>query len=107
MLQCNMNFILIMYLIPLGWLYVAVLMAAAEAATGTVLGAAITFLLYGVGPVALLIYLMGHPGRRRARLEREAAEREAWRARTAASGDAPDTSREASADTVAPMRKES
>jgi hypothetical protein len=51
-----------------------------------------------VGPVALLIYLMGHPGRRAARQAREAA---------AASASAePDGSGEAPADPVPPVRKE-
>ncbi|MES2940376.1 MAG: hypothetical protein V4864_22035 [Pseudomonadota bacterium] len=102
-----------MYLIPIGWLYVALMMAAAEASSGTLLGAAITFVLYGALPVALLLYLMGHPGRRRARLAREAAELAEWRARNpapaaadAASGGAPDGGGEAPADPVAPVRKE-
>ena len=93
-----------MYLIPLAWLYVALMMAVAEAtaSNGSVLGAVITFLLYGVGPVALVIYLMGYPGRRRARLAREAAELAAWRA---ASGQ-PDAGGQPAADAVAPVRKE-
>ena len=46
-----------MYIIAIGWLYVALMMSVAEATntTGTVLGAIITFLLYGAGPVALLM----------------------------------------------------
>ena len=38
-----------MYIIAIGWLYVALMMSVAEATntTGTVLGAVITFLLYG------------------------------------------------------------
>ena len=64
-----------MYLVPIAWLYVTVLMAVAEAtnSNGTVLGALITFVLYGVIPVALVVYLMRTPARRRARLAREAA----------------------------------
>lgn len=66
-----------MYLVAIGWLYVAFMMALVEAtsAQGSLLGAAFTFLLYGVGPVALLMYLLGTPGRKR-RL-RERAQREA------------------------------
>ena len=62
------------HLIVIGWLYVAVMMAVAEATstTGTVLGAIFTFLLYGLAPVALVVYLMGTPGRRRAIRQREA-----------------------------------
>ena len=57
-----------MHLVVIGWLYVALMMAVAEATntTGTVLGAICTFLLYGLAPVALVVYLMGAPGRRRA-----------------------------------------
>lgn len=55
-----------MYLVAIAWLYVALLMAAAEAthSQGSVLGAFFTFLLYGLGPVALMIYLLGTPARR-------------------------------------------
>jgi hypothetical protein len=85
------------YLIVTAWLYVAVMMAVAEAnhPAGTVLGAVFTFVLYGVAPVALLVYLMGRPARRAARLRREAA----------ASG-APDGGGEPAADPVPPVRKE-
>lgn len=88
-----------MYLVVIGWLYVALMMAVAEAnhSNGTVLGAVFTFLLYGVGPVALVVYLMGHSGRRAARQAREEA--------AAASGE-PDGGSEAAADAVPPVRKE-
>ena len=63
-----------MYIVPIAWLYVALMMAVAEAtnSNGTVLGAIITFLLYGLGPVVLVMYLMGSPSRRRA-IKAEAA----------------------------------
>jgi len=94
-----------MYLIVIAWSYVALMMAVAEAtaSNGTVLGAIITFLLYGVGPISLVVYLMGGPGRRRARLAREQAELE--RERQTASGQ-PDAGGETPADAVAPVRKE-
>lgn len=95
-----------MYIVVIAWLYVAVMMAVAEAAhpNGTVLGAVFTFLLYGVGPVALIVYLMGRPARRAARLRREAAADAAAAAATASG--APDAGGEAPADPVAPVRKE-
>ena len=64
-----------MYIVLIAWGYVALMMAVAEAASpvGTVLGAIVTFVLYGVLPVALLMYIMGTPGRKRARKAREAA----------------------------------
>lgn len=57
-----------MYIIPMAWLYVAMMMAVAEAThdNGTVLGGIITFFLYGLGPVLLVVYLMGSPARRKA-----------------------------------------
>ncbi len=70
-----------MYIIAIGWLYVALMMSVAEATntTGTVLGATITFLLYGAGPVALLMYILGTPARRRAIRAREVLEAESSR----------------------------
>jgi hypothetical protein len=65
-----------MYLVAIAWLYVTLMMALAEATNphGTVLGAVFTLLLYGIGPLALVMYLMGTPLRRKARQAREAAE---------------------------------
>jgi hypothetical protein len=95
-----------MYIVAIGWLYVALMMAVAEATntTGTVVGAFFTFVLYGVAPVSLVLYLMGTPGRKRAIKAREAAEL-AQRAAAAASSQ-PDAGGEAAADAVAPVRKE-
>ena len=88
-----------MYLIPIAWLYVTLMMAIAEASntTGTVLGGLITFVFYGVGPVALLMYLLGWPARRRAIKAREATEQASAQ---------PDAGGHAAADVVAPVRKE-
>jgi uncharacterized membrane protein len=95
-----------MYLVVIAWMYVAVMMAVAEAnhPNGTLLGAVFTFLLYGVGPVALLIYLSRHPARRAARRRHE-AEAAAAAATVPPSG-APDGGGEAPAEPVAPVRKE-
>ncbi|RZL96023.1 MAG: hypothetical protein EOP76_02695 [Variovorax sp.] len=96
------------HLVVIGWLYVVVMMSVAEASAsnGTVLGAIVTFLLYGLAPVALVVYLLGAPGRRKALREREvAAQEEARRAAAPASG-LPDAGSEPPADAVAPVRKE-
>ena len=98
-----------MHLVIIAWLYVALMMAVAEAtnSTGTVLGAIFTFLLYGLLPLGLVIYIMGTPARRRARQAREQAARDA--AMQAAQGDsalAPDQGGEAPPDPLAPVRKE-
>ena len=62
-----------MYLIVIGWLYVTLLMALAEAfsSQGSVLGAIITFVFYGLLPMALVVYLMGTPLRRKAIRQQE------------------------------------
>ena len=101
-----------MYILVIGWLYVALMMAVAEAtnSNGTVLGAIVTFLLYGLAPMALVVYLMATPARKRAIKAREAAEREAHAASLAAVRDPvsvqPDAGGEAPAEPVAPVRKE-
>lgn len=66
----------IMYIVPIAWLYVALMMAAAEATNtnGTVLGGIITFVLYGLLPVGLVVYLMGAPARGRAIKAKEHAQ---------------------------------
>lgn len=65
-----------MYLVAIAWLYVALMMALAEATSsqGSILGALFTFVLYGLLPLAILMYLMGTPARRAARRRAEAAE---------------------------------
>lgn len=64
-----------MYLVAIAWAYVALMMAAAEATSpqGTILGAVITLLLYGVLPLGLLLYILGTPGRKRRRRAAESA----------------------------------
>ena len=99
-----------MYLIVIGWLYVTLLMALAEAFSpqGSVLGALITFVFYGALPMSLVVYVMGTPLRRKAR-QRAQSEIQTPVADPAsiadpnASGHAPGLSEAA---TVAPVRKE-
>lgn len=68
-----------MYLIVIAWMYVVLMMSVAEAtnSNGSILGALVTFMLYGVGPVALVVYLMGAPARNKAIKQREAQARAA------------------------------
>jgi hypothetical protein len=65
-----------MYLIAIAWAYVALMMAAAEAMSpqGTLFGAFITLMLYGVLPLGLLLYILGTPGRRRRRAAQDSAQ---------------------------------
>lgn len=96
-----------MYLIAIAWIYVVLMMAVAEALStqGSVLGAFFTFLLYGMLPLSIFLYIFGTPARRRARRAAEAAE-EAALAAAAASSDTPDRGGHAAGDTVAAERKE-
>lgn len=68
-----------MYLVAIAWLYVAVMMTVAEAThpTGTLLGAATTFVLYGALPIALVLYILNTPHRRKARQAAENATQKA------------------------------
>lgn len=58
-----------MHIVAVAWIFVVVLMAGAEAVStqGSLLGALITLLLYGALPLAIVLYVMGAPARRRAR----------------------------------------
>jgi uncharacterized membrane protein len=98
-----------MHIVALAWMFVVVLMVAAEASSsqGTLLGAFITLLLYGVLPLSIVLYVMGTPGRRRARRLQEAAAAAA--AVTTQHDDSPaqgDGSRHAAGPPVAAERKE-
>ena len=57
-----------MYLVLIAWLYVTLMMALAEATspTGSVLGAVVTFVLYGLLPMGIVGYILGTPARKRA-----------------------------------------
>lgn len=96
-----------MYLVPIAWLYVTLMMAIVEAtsSSGTILGAIVTLVLYGLLPVALVMYLMGTPGRRRAQRARERNEGAVEGSiEPDAGGHAPAATED---EVVAPVRKES
>lgn len=104
-----------MYLIVIAWFYVTLMMALAEAASpqGSILGAAITFVLYGLLPMSILVYILGTPARKRRLKARREAEQRAWDAAQAAAapsarlpdagGHAPGTAEDAG---IAAVRKE-
>lgn len=75
-----------MYLVLIAWLYVALMMAVAEAthSNGSVLGAIVTFVMYGLLPAGLLMYVLSTPARRRAKHLREMQETAEAQARAAA-----------------------
>ncbi len=97
-----------MYIVPIAWLYVALMMSVAEAtnSNGTVLGAIVTFVLYGLLPMGLMLYIMGTPARKRALRARQELERAEFEAAAQQLADAPDAGAQAAADSVAPVRKE-
>lgn len=53
-----------MYIIAIGWIYVVLMMAATE---DSLTAGAMTFLWYGVAPLALFLWLLGTPQRKRSR----------------------------------------
>jgi len=98
-----------MYLVLIAWLYVTLLMAVAEATSpaGSLLGALVTFSLYGLLPMGIVGYILGTPARKRKIHARAMAERaaaaEAPSAEPDAGGHAPAA---AEGEAVAPVRKE-
>ncbi len=62
-----------MYIVAIAWLYVTLMMAVTEK---SVTAGVLTFTFYGLLPCALLVWLIGTPARRRAKIlasERESA----------------------------------
>jgi membrane protein implicated in regulation of membrane protease activity len=88
-----------MVLVAVAWLYVVLMVALVEATSsqGTLLGAIVTFVLYGVLPLSIVAYLFFSPARRRRRREAESASRR--------SAD-PDGGSHPAGDAVAPVREE-
>jgi hypothetical protein len=59
------------YIVAIAWLYVTILMAATEP---SLVGGILTFLLYGLGPLALFLYLFRRRSRSPAMAVRELAD---------------------------------
>jgi hypothetical protein len=100
-----------MYLVAIAWIYVVLMMALAEALSsqGTLLGAIVTFVLYGVMPLAILMYILGTPGRKRRLKAAEAAATAGAtgvEAAPLAASAAPDGGHHAAGDPVPPVGKE-
>lgn len=57
-----------MYIIAIAWLYVVFMMSITEQSA---VAGVTTFLLYGVFPLTIVLYLMGTPQRKRNRQKRE------------------------------------
>jgi hypothetical protein len=62
-----------MYIVAVGWIYVVLMMSITE---HSVVAGIMTFMLYGVLPLTIILYVMGSPKRRRSRKEIEKIQRE-------------------------------
>lgn len=95
----------VLYIVALAWIYVVGLMAIAEATApkGSVLGAIVTLILYGLLPLGIAGYLLATPMRRRARQRRDDA---ATGVAPLSAGADPDGRGHAAADPVAPVGEE-
>ena len=88
-----------MHVVAIGWGYVVLMMVLAEALgpSGSVLGALVTLLLYGVLPMGIVLYIGGARARARARRALAAS----------GSGDLdPGGGGQAAGDAIAPVREE-
>ena len=103
-----------MYIVVIAWMYVVLMMSVAEAtnATGTVLGAIVTFIFYGLLPIALVVYLMRSPARNRANkakraefANREAAASESVEPNSLNPNAASHTTTATESDSVPPVRE--
>ena len=57
-----------MYIVAIGWIYVVLMMSITET---SVVAGVMTFLLYGILPLTVILYLLGTPERRRRRVAAE------------------------------------
>lgn len=60
-----------MYIVALAWIYVVLMMSITE---HSVIAGIMTFLLYGVLPLMIILYIAGSPQRKRDRKRAEAAD---------------------------------
>ena len=98
-----------MYIVAIAWMYVVLMMVVAEALStqGTVLGALITLVLYGLLPLGLVMYILGTPGRRRIRQAAEnPAQPPSQHPALQAPSNTPDGGGHAAGDAVAAKREE-
>lgn len=97
-----------MHVIALAWAYVVLLMALAEALSsqGTLLGAFLTVIFYGVLPLSILLYVLNTPHRRRARSAAEAVALHTAADGKGSSLQPPNGGDQPSGDAVAPVGKE-
>ena len=57
-----------MYIVAIGWIYVVLMMSITET---SVIAGVMTFFLYGILPLGVILYLLGTPERKSRRLAAE------------------------------------
>lgn len=62
-----------MYIVAIAWIYVVGMMAITES---SIVAGIMTFLLYGVFPLSIILYVIGSPQRKRNRANAQKKERE-------------------------------
>lgn len=73
-----------MFIVAIGWMYVVLMMSIAEE---NAVAGVMTLILYGLLPVAILLYISGGGKRKRRRLDQQQRQAEAAIARAAANDD--------------------
>ena len=63
-----------MYIVAIAWIYVVGMMAITEP---SIVAGVMTFLLYGVFPLSIILYVIGSPQRKRNRANAQKKERDA------------------------------
>lgn len=61
-----------MYIVAIAWIYVVLMMSITEE---SIIAGLMTFALYGILPLTIILYIMGSPQRKRQRKAREVAAR--------------------------------
>ena len=64
-----------MHIVAIAWMFVVVLMAAAEGMSTSWFAGLMTLLFYGVLPLSLVLYILGTPARRKSRAREETRKR--------------------------------
>jgi bacteriorhodopsin len=77
-----------MYIVVIAWIYVVLMMSITER---SVTASIMTFVLYGALPVAIIVYVMGTPHRKRRRAQAENLKQNSAPPRDAATPSGSDT----------------
>jgi bacteriorhodopsin len=80
----HLSGIFLMHIVVIAWIYVVFMMSLTE---HSVIGGILTFLLYGVFPLAVILYITGTGQRKRKRAAAEKTRREAASPAATATGD--------------------